>query len=190
MLLGFLNLDCNEVAVDLWAGEHKRSEYLSINPLGQVPALLDGDVILHDSQAILVYLARSYGGEAFLPSDPAQMGAVMQWLSFAANEIHQGPNLARLHFLLGVPVDIERARAQAKAALKILDERLRSRAWLELDRPTIADIACFPYAALAPQGKVELDDYPNVRAWIDRIKALPRYRSMPGLEAPSSSAST
>jgi glutathione S-transferase len=183
MLLAFLKLDHKEVMVDLLAGEHKKPEFLAINPLGQVPTIIDGDVSLSDSQAILVYLARKYGGESWLPSDPAQMGSIVRWLSFAANEIHHGPNWARLYYLLNWPVDIEVVQGRSRDVLKLLNEHLRSRSWLELDRPTIADLACYPYVGLAPEGKVPLDDYPNVRAWIDRIKALPAYPSMPGLEA-------
>jgi glutathione S-transferase len=181
LLLAFSKLEYEEVVVDLLAGKHKSAEYLALNPLGQVPLLIDGDVTLRDSQAILVYLARRYSGETWLPSDPAQMGAIVQWLSFAANEIHNGAFLARMHFLFKVDLDAARAQAGAHAALKILNDRLSTREWLELDRPTIADLACFPYIGLVPEGKVSLDDYPHVRAWIDRIKAIPGYPSMPGL---------
>jgi glutathione S-transferase len=65
--------------------------------------------------------------------------------------------------------------------LKVLDDHLEKRAWLELDRPTLADIACYPYVGLVHEGKVALDGYPRVMAWIERIKALPGYVSMPGL---------
>jgi glutathione S-transferase len=63
----------------------------------------------------------------------------------------------------------------------VVDQHLSQRQWLELDHPTIADIACFPYIALAGDGKISLDDYPNVVKWIDRIKQLPKYIGMPGL---------
>jgi glutathione S-transferase len=109
------------------------------------------------------------------------LARVAQWLSFAANEVHHGPFLARLHFLLGVPLDVGLAQERTRAALKILDEHLATRTWLELDRPTIADIAVFPYVGLAPEGKVPLDDYRHIVAWIERIRALPGYVSMPGL---------
>ena len=65
--------------------------------------------------------------------------------------------------------------------LQVLDKHLGERKWLECDRPTIADVACYPYVGLAPDGKVSLEAYPNVIAWIERIKQLPGYISMPGL---------
>jgi glutathione S-transferase len=149
--------------------------------MGQVPTLVDGEVVIHDSQAILVYLARRYGGEAWLPTTAAELGAVVQWLSLAANEIHHGPHLARLHFLVQLDINLVAAQEQTKAVLRILEGRLATRPWLELGRPTVADIACFPYIGLAPEGGVPLAPYPGVSAWIDRVKALPGYVAMPGL---------
>lgn len=182
LLLGFLELPYEEVTVDLSTGEQHSARFRELNPMGQVPTLVDGSVVLHDSQAILVYLARKHGGEVWLPDQPAQAGAIVQWLSLAANELHHGPHLARLHFLLGVEINLVAAQEQTKAALRVLEARLATRTWLELERPTVADCACFPYIGLAPEGKVSLDPYPAVRAWIDRVKALPNYTPMPGLE--------
>ncbi|MDI1483823.1 glutathione S-transferase family protein [Polyangium sp. y55x31] len=181
LLLSMLRLEHEEIVVDLLKGEHKTPSFLAMNPLGQVPVLVDGDETLRDSQAILVYLARKYGGEAWLPSDPAGMARVVQWLSFAANEVHHGPFLARLHFLLGVQLDLGLAQDRSRAALDVLDAHLAKRSWLEHDRPTIADIAVFPYVGLVREGKVQLDDYRNVIAWIERIRALPGYVPMQGL---------
>lgn len=182
LLLGALALPYEEVAVDIPAGAHRAGAFLRLNPLGQVPVLEDGDLILHDSQAILAYLARRYDpAGAWLPDDAAGLGRVQQWLSFAANEIHHGANLARLHFLLGVPVDLPVAQRRARDALTLLDARLDGHDWLELDRPTVADLACYPYAALAPEGGVPLDAYPHLRTWIERVRALPGYVAMPGL---------
>lgn len=182
LLLGALGLSCEEVAVNIPAGAHKAPEFLALNPLGQVPVLEDGGLTLRDSQAILVYLARRYDPTgAWLPEDAEGVGRVQQWLSFAANEIHHGANLARLHFLLGGPVDLPAAQARARDALAQFEARLDGREWLELDRPTVADLACFPYAALAPEGQVSLEPYPHVRAWIGRVKATPGYVAMPGL---------
>jgi glutathione S-transferase len=84
--------------------------------------------------------------------------------------------------LFGVTnINIERAHQQAVNILTQLDQHLSTRNWLEFDHPTIADIAVFPYVALAPDGKIDLAPYPNVLSWIDRIKQLPRYIPMAGL---------
>ena len=89
------------VPVDFMAGEHKSAKFLAMNPLGELPILDDDGYILRDSQAILVYLASKYGGEAWLPKDPAHAAKVMQWLSTAANNVQHGPGDARLVDLFG-----------------------------------------------------------------------------------------
>ena len=71
---------------------------------------------------------------------------------------------------------------KSKSILTIIDKHLADRDWLELNRATIADIACFPYIALAHEGGITLEPYPNILIWIDRIKSLPNYISMPGLD--------
>jgi glutathione S-transferase len=105
----------------------------------------------------------------------------MQWLFTAANDIRQGPEFARQYHKFNIQLDGELATKRTYAILKLINDHLAQRQWLELDRPTIADVACFPYIGLAPEGKVSLDAYPNVVAWIERIKQLPGYVGMPGL---------
>ena len=181
LLLSLLGLEYELVSLDLKGGEHKTPEFLELNLWGQIPVLVDKYLVLRDSQAILVYLARHYGGEAWLPSDPESMALVMQWLSTAVHDIQQGFAAARVYYLFGRQLDIETATARAYTASKVIDRHLAHRQWLELDRPTIADIACFPYIALAADGKIDLTDYPNVVAWIERVKQLSGYVGMSGL---------
>lgn len=182
LFLSLLNLESEWIKVDLMTAEHKGSEHLARNPFGQVPVLVDGDVTLPDAQAILVYLARQYGGEAWLPLDALPLAQVIRWLSTAAGEVRQGPENARLYYLFGATnINIERATQKADFILTQLDKHLSTRTWLEFERPTIADIAVFPYVALASDGKINLDAYPHVLAWIDRVKQLPGYIPIAGL---------
>ncbi|MBA2747508.1 MAG: glutathione S-transferase family protein [Tatlockia sp.] len=180
LMLSLLGLEHELVAVNLSAGEHKSSAFLTLNPLGQVPILIDGEVVIRDSQAILIYLARRYGGEDWLPVEAEAMAKVGQWLSTAANEIQHSVAAARLHFIFNAKIDLELAQSRALKILQVMDGHLQQD-WLEGDRPTIADIACFPYIALAADGKIALEDYPHVIAWISRIKQLPGYVGMPRL---------
>jgi glutathione S-transferase len=166
------------ISVDFMAGQHKNAAYLAMNPLGEVPILDDNGYILRDSQAILVYLASKYGGEAWLPKDPAHAGKVMQWLSTAANEVQHGPGDARLVDLFGYKLNKATAVANSDKLLPVFEAHLGKNNWLEMGRVTIADIACYPYIGLSHQGGVSLEPYPNIRAWIARIKALPNYISM------------
>ncbi|MBL8470849.1 MAG: glutathione S-transferase [Rhodocyclaceae bacterium] len=167
--------------VDLQGGAHKRPPFIDLNPWGEVPVLQDGAVLLRDSQAILVYLARRYGGENWLPTDPADMAEVMQWLSTAANEIQNGPSVARLIAKFGFALDKAVALQRAERIMGLMERHLAGREWLALGRPTIADCAVFPYLALAPEGGLALDAYPNICAWISRVRGLPNFIPMPGL---------
>ncbi|MBD1874275.1 glutathione S-transferase [Nodosilinea sp. FACHB-131] len=182
LFLELLGLDYEWVRVDLMQGAHKAPEFLALNPFGQVPVLVDGEVTLADAQAILVYLARQYGGDTWLPTEALPLAQVVRWLSTAAGEVRQGPENARLYHLFKVTnINIERSHQKAEHILTQLDKHLRSRLWLEFERPTIADIAVFPYVALARDGKVDLDAYPNLLAWIERVKQLPGFIAMAGV---------
>ena len=182
LLLELLNLDYEWVQVDLMKGAHKSPEYLALNAFGQVPTLVDGDVTLADAQAILVYLARTYGGDRWLPTDALALAEVVRWLSTTAGEVRQGPENARLYHLFGAKaINIDRAHEKSAFILTQLNQHLLEHEWLALDRPTIADIAVFPYVALARDGQVDLDPYPNVLAWIERVKQLPNFFPMQGI---------
>ena len=185
LMLSLLGLDYEWIKVDLMARAHKQPEFLALNSFGQVPVLVDENTVLPDAQAILVYLARQYGGESWLPSEAEPMSRVMRWLSIAAGEIRQGPEAARLYYLFkATSINLEQANQKAEFILTQLNNHLADREWLELGHPTIADVAVFPYVALAPDGKISLENYPNVLAWIDRIKHLPGFVGMIGITEP------
>jgi glutathione S-transferase len=168
-------------AVDFLAGDHKKPPVIDLNPFGELPVFTDGDVVLRDSQAILIYIARKWGGEAWLPTDPAGLARVAEWLMVAENEIARGPNDARLHDKFGYPLDLALARSKAARVLGLMEAHLAERPWLTLGRPTIADIACMPYVALGHEGGVTLDAYPAVAAWVGRVKGLPGFIAMPAI---------
>lgn len=182
LFLELLGLDYEWIKVDLMKGEHKSPEYLTLNAFGQVPLLVDDEIKLADAQAILVYLARQYGDDQWLPLEALPLAQVIRWLSTTAGEVRQGPENARLYHLFGATnINIERAHQTSGYILSQLDQHLSTHTWLEFDRPTIADVAVFPYVALAQDGKVDLHAYASVLAWIDRVKQLPGYIPMAGL---------
>jgi glutathione S-transferase len=187
LLLELLKIDYEWIKVDLLTGEHRTPAYLALNPFGQVPLLVDGETTLADAQAILVYLARQYGNEQWLPLEPLPLAQVVRWLSTTAGEVRQGPELARLYYLFGAThINIETAHQKAAYILNQLDHHLTDHDWLALGRPTIADIAVYPYVALARDGKIDLDVYTHVLGWLDRIQQLPGYVPMAGLSTTSS----
>ncbi|MBV6633907.1 MAG: glutathione S-transferase [Alphaproteobacteria bacterium] len=165
------------VDVDLAVGEHKAEPFLSLNPVGQVPVIEDGSTVIADSNAILVYLAQSYAPD-WLPQDPISQAEVQKFLSLAAGDIAYGPAAARLITVFGADLDAARSKAIAAQAFARLEAHLDSREWLVGERPSIADVAIYSYTAHAPEGNVPLEPYPNLRALLGRIEALPGFVPM------------
>jgi len=184
ILLSLLKVPHELVFVDTRNKAHKKQPFLSLNPRGEVPVLEDDGVVLWDSAAILLYLARKHGGEQWLPVAPGPMAQVMQWVALAGNEIQFGLQYARRGILQDrwTAGTLEQGQAMGRVALNALELRLADHAWLALNCPTIADVACFPYVETAPEARVPLDPYPAIRAWLARCKALPGWaeREMQG----------
>lgn len=170
-----LGLPHELVEVDLMAAAHKSAAFLSLNPFGQVPVLDDDGVVVADSNAILVYLAKKGGRSDWLPEDPAGAAAVQRWLSVAAGEVAYGPAAARLVTVFGAKYDPAEVIARSHVLLTRLENRLVERDWLVGERPTIADVAIYSYVARAPEGNVDLSGYPAVDAFLRRIEALPGF---------------
>ena len=186
LFLSILGVTYQKIPVNTNAGENRRPEFLALNPRGQVPVLVDNGFAIWDSTAILVYLARRYGGETWLPTSPLPMAKVVQWLAMEQNEGRYG--LARSRAIkLNLPTvfartgNLEDSQALGKIALGVLEKQLTESAWLvpEAGGPTIADIACYPYAALSPEGGIGLEPYTAVGAWLDRMRNLPGYVDLP-----------
>lgn len=165
------------INVDLAGGEHKQAPFLALNPAGQVPVLEDGDTVICDSNAILVYLARKYA-PAFLPADPVLEAQVQKFLSLAAGEIAFGPCAARLITVFNAPLDVDFALATSAKVLSKLEAHLTGRDFLVGDNVTIADVAIYTYTAHAPEGNVSLDPYPNVRRFLAKVEALDGFKPM------------
>lgn len=188
LFLSLLGLDAEIIDVDLMKREQKQPEFLRKNIFGQVPVLEDGAVTIADSNAILVYLASKYDHEnTWLPIEPEKVAEVQRFLSVAADLIEAGPATARLINVFGAKLDHVRAIEKAHNTLSVLDEHLQDREWLAGDNPTIADLSNYSYIAHAPEGDVSLQQYPNVRAWLQRIEDLqgfiPMQSSAVGLAA-------
>ena len=173
-------------AVDFHPGRaHKSAAFRQMNPAGTLPVLVDGDLILTESTAMLVYLA-SHGGPDWLgPDSPRGVAEVQQWLAFSGR-LAGSLGMARLHDMLLYPGDIEALRRDGHLSLRELESALTERrfagaTWLVGDDPTIADIACFPNVMLSQDGGVSLNAYPSVRLWTRAIRALDRFVEMPGI---------
>ncbi|MGE8169622.1 glutathione S-transferase family protein [Pseudomonas putida] len=180
LMLSLLDLPAERVFVDLAKGAHKTPAFLAMNPFGQVPVLDDNGTIIADSNAILVYLASTYDTRGqWLPRDPLGAARVQRWLSVAAGLLAFGPAAARLNTVFGASFNSDEVINRAHTLLKVMDAELGKTPFLVGNEPTIADIANYSYIAHAPEGNVSLDAYPHVRAWLNRIEALPGFIGMP-----------
>jgi glutathione S-transferase len=177
ILLSILDVPCERIDMDFFGKrEHKSPGFLQINPRGQVPAMEIEGQYFWDSTAHLVYIARKWGGEQWLPTDPLGMAEVMHWMAFAQNQVQFGLQWARGVVLkLKTSGDLADMRRQGELGLKIMNEHLRDKDWLAVGRTTIADIACYPYVAKSPEGGFDLAAYPNVLNWVRRCEAQPRW---------------
>jgi glutathione S-transferase len=134
---------------------------------------------------MLVYLAARAAPEWLGSNAPEQAARIQQWLSFS-HRLTANLGGARLHDMLLRPGNIDLLRAQGIAALRELEAGLfeqseRGMRFLASDQPTVADVACFPYVALAPDGGVSLDSYPTIRLWSRAIRSLDGFIEMPGI---------
>lgn len=179
LMLAFLKLPYETVDLDMENGEHKKPDFLKISPFGLVPAIDDSGYTLSDSNAILVYLNHQYAIDSrWIPQAPEEAAEVQHWLSVAADNIYSGPCAARLVTVFGAPLDHEAAVRKSHELFKIMDTHLAERDWLATGNITIADVAGYSYIAHAPEGGVDLEPYPNIRAWLSRIESQPHFVGM------------
>jgi len=187
LLLALLRIEYERVAVDFFpGGEHRKPAFLKLNPLGQLPVLADGDLILRDAQAILAYLAKAYDVSGkWLPDEPAAFGQMMMWLFFTASEL-SAATAARLNSLLDFPADKKAVRAAARKAFRIMDDHMTRRefdgaSWFVGDHPTLADLVLFPSIALSRDFDQEHDEFAALRRWMRRLRDLDNFIVMPGI---------
>ena len=179
-------LDLSFETVEAGRDQRATDTFRRLNPMGQIPVLEDGEVVLADSNAILVYLAKRYDPAGrWLPESPVEAARVQRWLSISAGEVRFGPANARAVRLFGLQTHLDDAHAVAARLLGFMEETLGGQAWLAGAAPTLADVACYPYVAVAPEGGVDLAPYRAVRTWVERFEALPGVAAMPRSAVPA-----
>ena len=162
-------------AVDLMTRGNLEAEFLAINPLGKVPVLRHGDVLLRQSHDTLRYLAEQTG--QFGPNGWAEEARVGDWIGFAVDFLGYG--LARLRFELlfgaGPGPVFDFFKPTAERGLGILEPHLAANQWLACGRPTFADIAVYPVMSFLADAQYDPADFPAIAAWKERFQALPGF---------------
>ncbi|AKV97916.1 glutathione S-transferase [Marinobacter sp. DSM 26671] len=176
-----LNIDHQWIDVDILAGDTKSDDFLKKNPNGKIPLLeLDSGETLSESNAIINYLA--FGSDLY-PNDRLAQARVLQWQFF--EQYSHEPFIAVARFInkyLGLPADKadEYAAKQTGGhkALQVMEQQLAETPFLAGEKVTTADISLYAYTHVADEGGFELEAYPAIRAWLDRVAALPNFRPM------------
>jgi len=182
LLLSHLGAEFEKINIDIFKGENRAEEFRKLNPNCKIPVLVDSDFVMWESNAILFYIARKFAPNPYLPEDLGAFGKVAQWVVFGKTTLDTPLALARFwtKYLPAEKVDegaLVQKRTEGKAALEILNGALKNREFLS-DVYTIADIACYPYVALANEGEIDISLYPEVSNWIGRIESQPGFVSM------------
>lgn len=171
-----LGLPYKVKALDLGANAQKDPGFLKINPNGRIPAIVDrdnDDFAVFESGAIMIYLAEKAG--KLLPTDAKERSEVIQWLMFQKAGVGpmQGQAYTFMHFFPdSLPKVIERYQKETRRLYAVLDERLADREFLA-GAFSIADIANWCWARMHQEIDVKIDEFPNLKRWINQIEARP-----------------
>lgn len=169
--------------VDLTRSEQKAPAYLALNPNGRIPVLVDGDVRLWESHAIMIYLAQKAGSPLW-PSDPVSQADVIRWLQWDTAHFsrHAGrllwENWVKPAFGMGEPdsAEIEDAKIAFKQFAAVLEQHLKGRTYLVGDRLTVADFGVASFLPMAADADLPLSEYPQIRRWHDALMKIPAWR--------------
>ncbi|SSW71657.1 glutathione S-transferase family protein [Achromobacter agilis] len=186
LFLALIGQDYQSCFVDVLARKNQTEAFERISAFQQVPALVDGGLSIWDSHAILLHLAHQYAPQWLAP--PPRLGAMHAWISVSANEIANSLQPLRLTHVVGNAeaahhlgvseslLDVPGMERRTARVLGRMDKRLAQTRWLAGgDVPTVADIACYGYAALAEEAAIDITAYPALAAWRQRIQQLPGY---------------
>ena len=185
--------DIEQSLVRLQNGEHRHPDYLAINPMGKVPALRDGDLLLWESNAICQYLADRAGDASFFPADPKARANIARWLFWEAGtwspviDVFTNENVRKPMLGIGAadPAKLASAEGRFRPLADLLNERLAGRKFLLGDDVTLADFVVAGAATYVERGKIPVHDYPNVKAWWHRLNSLEAWSgTMPAPELP------
>ena len=172
-----LGVDFDSIPVNLVAGEHRRPEFLKINPAGKIPVLIDDGPVLTESVAIVLYLAEKYSDKGLLPGGVAERAQVNRWLLFAATELEQPLWRIARHTALypeaqRLPEDVGIASREFKEMATVLEKHMQGRQFVAGDSVTVADFVLAYTLDWGNEDKL-LGDCPQLLAYMQRMYARP-----------------
>jgi len=178
LLLTQLSIPFERIELDILKGTTRTPEFLQKNLNGRIPVVeLEGGRFLAESNAILFYFAE---GTPFLPVDRWQRAQTLQWMFF--EQYSHEPNIATSRFWLQhLELTPERKAALAQkrplgyAALDVMEKHVTGRSFFVGEQYSIADIALYAYTHVAGEGGFDLAQYPNIRAWLERVRSQPKH---------------
>ncbi|MFQ6159741.1 glutathione S-transferase family protein [Sinorhizobium meliloti] len=173
-----LDAEFEFVRVNILAGENLHPDFLRLNPAGKLPVLVDGDFVLTESAAIVMYLAEKYGDKGLMPADLKERAQAYRWSLFAVTELEQPLwRIAKHTFLYPedkrLPEDIALAREEFAAMAAVLDRHMDGRAFIVGDNITVADCVTAYVLDWGNENGL-IDSFPNLKAYLERMYARPR----------------
>jgi glutathione S-transferase len=181
LVAAHLGLNLKRKSYDIAKGETRTPEFLrDVSANGRIPVLQDGDKLLPESNAACFYLAE---GSALVPDDRFDRADMLRWMFW--EQYNHEPNIATLRFwkqFVGLDALTEAQRMQIKAkregglaALNLMDDHLEKHEFLAAGHFTIADICLFAYTHVADEADFDLEAYPAIIAWMERIMLMPNH---------------
>jgi glutathione S-transferase len=172
-----LGVDFEAIKVNLTEGDHKRPQFLELNRAAKVPVLVDDDLVLTESVAIVCYLAEKYPQAGLMPKDLASRAQVHRWLLFTATELEQPLwRIARHEFLYPEekrsPADVALAREDFMPMAEVMDRHMRGRAYVVGDSATVADFVLAYTLDWANEVQL-LGHVPLLREYMERMYRRP-----------------
>lgn len=175
LLLSYLGIPYTHIPIDIHKGETQTQDYLAMNPAGQIPVLqLNDGRTLAESNAILMFLAED---TPYLPLNSFDRAKCLQWMFW--EQYRHEPSIAVARYIRHYAPEREdqlpALMEKGRAALSVMNSHLESRYWFIETGPTLADISLYAYTHVAGEGGFDLDDYPNIQAWCERMAEHPKH---------------
>lgn len=173
-----LDAEFEFVPVNILAGENRHPDFLRLNPTGKLPVLVDGDLVLTESAAIVMYLAEKYGAKGLMPADLSERAQAYRWSMFAVTELEQPLwRIARHSFVYPedkrLPQDITLAKEEFVSMAAILDRHLDGREFIVGNTISIADCVTAYVLDWGNENGL-IDNFPNLKAYLERMYARPK----------------